>query len=59
MSLEYKLITICISDKDVVILVTDTLGRGNGTVGPIQLINPHKPGLQSRAIYDALCFINS
>ncbi len=32
------LIHNCISGKDVYILATDTLNRGSGTVGPINLV---------------------
>ncbi len=53
------LIHNCTSGKDVYILATDTLNRGNGMVGPITWFNPPKPGPQSRALCGPLCIINS
>ncbi len=53
------LIPNCTFGKDVYILAKDILNRGSGTVGPIAWFNPPKPGLQSRAICDTVCTINS
>ncbi len=52
------LIPNCTSGKDVYILATDTLNRGNGTVGPITWFNPPKPGPQSRALCGAVCALS-
>ncbi len=47
---DIRLIPNCTSGKDVVILATDTLNRGNGIVGPITWFNQPKPGPHPRAL---------
>ncbi len=49
------LIHICTSGKNVDIFATDTLNRGSGMVGPINLVYPPEPGLQSSALCGTVC----
>ncbi len=51
-------ISICASGKDIDIFATYTLNKGSGTVGPINLVYPPKPGPQSRAICNTVCILS-
>ncbi len=56
---DVKLIPIRTSGVlNVVILATDNVARGCGTLGPPTWFNPHWPGLQSRALYGVVCTLS-
>ncbi len=42
----------------MLLLTTDTLGRGSGTVGPKSLFNPPNLDLQSRTISITVCVLS-
>ncbi len=52
------LIPNCTSGKDIYILATDTLNRGSGTIGPINLVCSTKPGLQSSTLCGTVCALS-